>query len=747
MGAIFGAVHKFSQRDGTEVQLRVFGDEFYARSETLDGYTVVFDDELGGYCYALLLEGQFISSRAPVAKPAPPGLVKHLKESAKVRKSRFDERYNLLRLRPQVESTGVTRTFGPNRGLLAGRQVNTGKIRGLTILVEFADLTTDIQAGEVDAMLNSANYSANNNICSVRDYFLQMSSGKLDYTNRVVGPIRLSKNLSYYRQHLLVAEVMNSVVNEHGINLEEFDSREEGIVDAINIMYAGRSQTDADNMLWPHNSSITLRYGSMRTHYYMLTSLGRSRVDLSIGTFCHENGHQLCRFPDLYDYGSRDDDSKDSYGIGVFCLMGNGNHLNNGRAPSPICAYLRDLAGWCDNTVTINGPGIYQARQGDYATLLKYETGRMNEYFLVENRSRMGLDAYQMSSGLAVYHCDTLGSNEWQDMEEVEHYQCALLQADGLTELEHNLSYGDWDDLFPQKEGICLDYHTNPSSRNWDGSDSGLAISDISAPGEIISFRIGNAGAQTTVAQGALSPDLLIPDNQPEGVSSTIMLAERGKAKALEVTVDIIHTYVGDLELELEAPSGQKALLKKKSSDSSDDLKVTYTSAFLQTLATLVGESVSGPWRLHIRDLARRDTGRLNFWQLRLPYESMVTAITKTAEVELPIPDNDTAGTTSVIEVSEGGKVAGIEVEVDIRHTYIGDLVVEVISPGGQSAVLHNRTGVGTKNLLKTYGMENIASLQGLVGQEVHGSWSLRVRDLAPQDIGILNGWKLKLEY
>ena len=44
----------------------------------------------------------------------------------------------------------------------------------------------------------------------------------------------------------------------------------------------------------------------MHTDLYLLTSLGRSAGDLSIGTFCHENGHLLCRFPDMYDYGERD---------------------------------------------------------------------------------------------------------------------------------------------------------------------------------------------------------------------------------------------------------------------------------------------------------------------------------------------------------------------------------------------------------------------------------------------------------
>src|SRR4029078_5337358 len=121
-------------------------------------------------------------------------------------------------------------------------------------------------------------------------------------------------------------------------------------------------------------------------------SLGRSPADLSIGTFCHENGHLLCRFPDMYDYGERDGDSVVSAGIGNYCLMGSGNHLGFGRTPSPVCSYLRDLAGWCDKEIDISAPGQYTATHGDYDTVIKYRTSKPNEYFLVENRTKMDLD-------------------------------------------------------------------------------------------------------------------------------------------------------------------------------------------------------------------------------------------------------------------------------------------------------------------------------------------------------------------
>ena len=361
------------------------------------------------------------------------GLRKHLKEDPEVRNEKFEQNYNLLRPREVDADSSGTRTLGPDGGLLSGRKLNQGTVRGLTIIVDFDDITTNISRDAVDEMFNGVNYNANGNYCSVNEYFKIISSGKLNYVNTVVGPVKLSKRRSHYISNLLVKEALDLAVDEFNVDLSDFDSRNEGIVDAINFLYAGNSQ--ASGLLWPHNSVARIQYGPVRTHYYQLTGLGSQPVDLRIGTICHENGHLLCRFPDMYDYGKRDGDSEKSQGIGRYCLMGSGNHLNSRRTPSPVCSYLRQLVDWVDNVILLDSPGTFTARHGAYRTVWKYETLIPNEYFMIENRSRMGLDTHLPASGLAIYHCDTLGSNEWQDGTRNRHYQCALLQADGSLTL------------------------------------------------------------------------------------------------------------------------------------------------------------------------------------------------------------------------------------------------------------------------------------------------------------------------
>ena len=616
MSAIFGEVLTFGQAKGPDIALRVFGDEHYARYENLDGYSAVYDDELGLFCYARLSAGSFRSTGIALSKRAPAYLARHLQEAQDTVVARAKARM----MRRSAMAGGHREearalTFGPNQGLLEGRILSIGAVKGLTILVNFKDLASTVTRADVDDMLNGANYTRNGNISSAKKYFERVSSGKLDYTNIVVGPFTLSRNREFYVNNLLVEEALQLAVAS-GLNLKQFNSRNENVVDALNVMYAGQTQYRGE--LWPHNFHIDLRFGTMRTDLYLLTSLGRTPADLSIGTFCHENGHLLCRFPDMYDYGERDGDSVKSSGIGSYCLMGSGNHNDNGRSPSPVCAYLRDLAGWCDNEIDLSTAAPQEARQGDYNTVMKYRTSRSNEYFLVENRSRMELDRGLPASGLAVYHCDTLGSNEFQQGTAAKHYQCALLQADGRQDLERDTNQGDGDDLYAALAGIALSATSSPNSREWDGRDSGLIISDISAPGQVIKFKVGTAQPDVVVA-GDATPMISIPDNRTAGVSSTIAIAKSGTVAQIKVSVDIQHTFIGDLRVALTSPAGRSTVLHPQLGGSTDNLVATYDSATPGgVLSSMVGQPIKGNWTLNVSDRVRADVGKLRKWSIEM---------------------------------------------------------------------------------------------------------------------------------
>lgn len=91
MTGIFGETINFTQEKGPNVNLVVHGDESYARYETPDGYTVIYDPDLGLYTYALANdEGRFVSSKTPISEEPPANLPLHLQESFPVRAAKAE---------------------------------------------------------------------------------------------------------------------------------------------------------------------------------------------------------------------------------------------------------------------------------------------------------------------------------------------------------------------------------------------------------------------------------------------------------------------------------------------------------------------------------------------------------------------------------------------------------------------------------------------------------------------------------
>jgi extracellular elastinolytic metalloproteinase len=111
----------------------------------------------------------------------------------------------------------------------------------------------------------------------------------------------------------------------------------------------------------------------------------------------------------------------------------------------------------------------------------------------------------------------------------------------------------------------------------------------------------------------------------------------------------------------------------------------------------------------------------------------------------LNIPDNDPIGVSSAATIEASGTIQSVKVALNITHTFIGDLRVELVSPSGQQAILHNRTGGSQHDLIATYDSASDTALANLIGQPAKGTWVLRVKDLAALDLGTLNKWSLEL--
>ncbi|MEV0259106.1 M4 family metallopeptidase [Streptomyces sp. NPDC050732] len=121
-------------------------------------------------------------------------------------------------------------------------------------------------------------------------------------------------------------------------------------------------------------------------------------------------------------------------------------------------------------------------------------------------------------------------------------------------------------------------------------------------------------GGETPGTDFENTTDVSIPDNGAAVTSSVNVTGRTGNApSALKVGVDIVHTWRGDLKVDLLAPDGTVYPLKPaSSSDSADNVKETYT-------VNASSEVANGTWKLRVQDVARQDTGYINSWKVTFP--------------------------------------------------------------------------------------------------------------------------------
>ncbi|WP_217246859.1 M4 family metallopeptidase [Streptomyces sp. AC602_WCS936] len=120
----------------------------------------------------------------------------------------------------------------------------------------------------------------------------------------------------------------------------------------------------------------------------------------------------------------------------------------------------------------------------------------------------------------------------------------------------------------------------------------------------------GGGGDGTTFESGA---NVNIPDYGSAVTSSVTVSGRAGNAPSnLKVGVDIVHSWRGDLRIDLVAPDGTTYLLKRSGYDPAEDVHETYT-------VDASSEAANGTWKLRVQDQGRQDTGYIDSWRLTFP--------------------------------------------------------------------------------------------------------------------------------
>jgi len=526
--APFDADFEFNQPGGSTIKVHGVGDEYFAQFKTAEDYTVIYDSSLKAYVYAQqAADGDDLESTGQIvglADPAMLGLSKNLAYGPAARQRFLDRKQAILadraiRFKDLIEKwqvpvaqtqtslssmssriSALSRTTAQPRALVANTTVQYA--RGLIILIDFLDVKGTIPIANIDYTMNADGVNA----FSVKRFFLDNSNGLMDYENVVIPYyFTMPKNKNYYDDGSKdMGECMGLLFEDLWPEIEKHPDYASVIApllaDSYNTFcfaYAGTPNGPWSKGLWPNST--------------MLVNLGTT--GLGIGTYCHEAGHSLCGFPDLYAYPSKDPDIKPSVGgAGAYCLMGRGG--------GQFCAWLKMRAGWADIVDMVRpAPGsstdLWLSSEGvgfnrfyryvnpatmGVATNMVGETNGIEvvtgytEYYLVENRQAARWDGGIPSSGIAVWHVDHQGSRDdprFAFNTNHQNYACVLMPGDGAWDFNLNKNSGDSMDLFssanPSGKREFNDL-TNPSARWWNGDSSDLFLYNFSAPAAYMTF-------------------------------------------------------------------------------------------------------------------------------------------------------------------------------------------------------------------------------------------------------------------
>lgn len=418
--------------DGTPLNVRVFGDEFFHYTITEDGYLLIDGGEGGWYFAASGQNGEIISSG--------------IRAKATARLSAVERSRICKGLKPESLSAGL---FGMNRMSGADATVTrAGDVSGvnappsaagttweakgskkiLVLMAAFSDVPfSSGTKSAFEELLNSKDYTANGATGSVWQYFHDNSGGSFDPKFVVAGPYTLSKPRASYSNNAeaMVREV--TALADADVDFGEYS--EGGTVRDIFVYYSGGAKSDAvADAIWPHRSQLAtnirldnnLLRGYACSSELEVTTSGESPAFASIGSFCHEFGH-IIGWPDLYDNNSANGSAD---GPRFFSLMDIGCYNNGGKTPPALGILERWMAGWSTPEILDEAGSVTLLPVADgHGYLIRTESD--DEYFLLECRGTGKtvwdradyLDYYSTGKawGLLIGHTDISGTAGWKN--------------------------------------------------------------------------------------------------------------------------------------------------------------------------------------------------------------------------------------------------------------------------------------------------------------------------------------------
>ena len=423
-----------------------------------------------------------------------------------------------------------------------------GEIRGLVVLVQFSDVKFNRNNAneEYSNYLNQEGYSNYAMSGSVRDFFIQNSSGKYRPTFDVAGPITLKKTRDEYGSLVnpnniatgavnAITEAMDTLVAQ-GVDFTPYDSDNDKIVDFVYMIYAGvgSADTDVQSAIWPHSYNVSKRLTRNISMYRYACSpeidgqaylYHRSTDALNgIGTFCHEFSHVL-GLQDHYDVGVNESGTRVRYTPGAWDLMDAGSYNcptnkyhSTSCSPANLSAFERFSLGWLEPRRLEISDTTFVLKSVQENDGLVLTSKNDNEYYFVEFRLQEDFDVALPNRGVLVWHIN-YSRTAWlyNEVNVSDPMRVDLIEADGRPS-----TLTAKDDAFPTNRVNSFNGFVT-----WGGDSLGLEVYDI---------KIVDDHAEFKTRGNRVSP---VPEISSSSVEESSSSAERSSSSAVESSSSI----------------------------------------------------------------------------------------------------------------------------------------------------------------------------------------------------------------
>lgn len=396
-----------------------------------------------------------------------------------------------------------------SQGLLPKNALITDTVFALTLLGKYADSNPRYTREQFQQKL----FDGPNPTGTITDYYREVSYNQLYFTGYCSNWYQVPGTMASYvgsdnglsanggpKFTLDLIKAADSTLDFSKF-IQYYDSQGNPRIGFIAVVHTGAGAEAGAQNIWSHRwnfrmltggqpyrtndiDSTTGKYVLIDGDYAIQPELEGNNNQIGnlveIGVFTHEFGH-IFGLPDLYDTDNS------SEGLGNWCLMAGGSWGGNGNTPeTPVhmSAWCKKQLGW----LTPIDVGSYNPNlviPNSEQNPVVYRMWRMGpigvEYFLLENRQKIGFDKNLYIGGLLIFHVDDSRPNNRDE----NHYKVGLVQADGLWDLNRGRNRGDAGDPYPgSTNNTRFDAASNPNSNDYNNSPTYVSVRNIRIDGQ-----------------------------------------------------------------------------------------------------------------------------------------------------------------------------------------------------------------------------------------------------------------------